>query len=68
MWLWMGVAMWATMIGVALFGRSTPLDCCPGCRHDTGVTESHCSGHDDNIGCRCQNDWHWNYDSVTLPD
>jgi len=70
-----GAIMWAPLLW-AVYQRifhpqPDDLDACPACGHEIGLDERrrHCAGQDDHNGwssdlCKCQNDWHWRYESV----
>jgi len=68
-------AMTAAVFALATYGmlndKPDP-NACPECGHESGLNtrSSHCGGQDDHNGwasdlCKCQNDWHWNYESTT---
>lgn len=69
-----GVAMWTPLL-IAIFRGPPPPDpdSCPECGHQDGLNKArtHCPAQDDHNGwssdlCRCQNDYHWNYESTAI--
>lgn len=73
-WVFMlGVGMLSVMLYCAFTYKPDP-EACPRCHHEDGLNAqgTRCAGVDDNNGwsthtCTCQNDYHWNYDSVVDP-
>jgi hypothetical protein len=68
-WLLLIGATTVAVMTVCAFRYRPDDDGCPTCGHDTGLDGTHCSAQDDYNGwsshlCQCQNDWHWNYESV----
>lgn len=69
-----GAAIWTPMLIAAyrhLRNPKTNPDACPRCKHECGVDGTHCENVDDDNGwsssrCRCQNDYHWNYESTAV--
>jgi hypothetical protein len=60
----LGAAIWTPML-IAMFRQPEASGGCPKCGHETGRDGSHCAGVEDyNDWCRCQHDYHWNYESV----
>jgi hypothetical protein len=70
LWWLVGVAMWAVLLWCAyLHFRHPEAEGCPSCGHEAGLDGEHCSEQDDYNGwasdlCKCQNDYHWNHESV----
>lgn len=71
-WWLIGVAMWVVIVGAIVFGKkSSNPAACPSCDHEAGLDDRrrHCPEQDDHNGwssdrCRCQNDYHWRYESA----
>jgi hypothetical protein len=69
----LGCGMWAVMIAVMVFGKKAEPDdgACRECGHEAGLDGSHCADEIPDDGgwrqpetCRCQNDYHWNFESA----
>jgi hypothetical protein len=66
-----GFGMLAVMVGAVIFGKKPENFGCPKCEHEAGLDERrrHCDDADQDSGwsggaCRCQHDYHWNFESV----
>lgn len=74
--LLIGGSFWVVFIACTisyLRNPDTNPHACPECGHEHGLNKQrkHCGAQDDNNGwssdlCRCQNDYHWNYESTTV--
>lgn len=67
-----GVAMWAPLVVAAWRKLNSDDDRpgCPTCGHEAGLDGPHCAEQDDHNGwasdlCRCQHDYHRDYESVS---
>lgn len=69
-----GSAIWTSLLIAAYrhwrHPRANP-DACPRCEHECGVDGTHCENVDHDNGwssspCRCQHDFHWNYESTAV--
>lgn len=70
----MGAVMWGVFICAWVRHKwMKNLSACPQCEHESGLddTGKRCGTVEDFSGwvtdrCKCQNDYHWNYDSVGI--
>ena len=74
--LLIGAGMWSVLLVCSYLHLRHPEsnpDACPQCQHEAGLDDrrKHCPEQDDYNGwsssrCRCQNDYHWNYESTAI--